>query len=147
MLVGGLWHGAGWTFVLWGAYHGALLAGNDLWRRHGLWSPPSLLARMLTFAAVAWGWVLFRAASVADAASMYAALAGRRGIEEQPLVAVGGVAGVVLLAGLLLCVWGAPNLWKIRVRLTALHGAAAAAVLLVCLLRFDLASPFLYFQF
>ena len=39
MILGGLWHGAGWTFVLWGAWHGIGLVGNHLWKKHGLSNP------------------------------------------------------------------------------------------------------------
>ncbi|SMF79838.1 alginate O-acetyltransferase complex protein AlgI [Tistlia consotensis] len=60
MLLGGLWHGAGWTFVLWGGFHGLLLCVNHLWRKLGL-ALPRALAWAVTFFAVVLGWVLFRA--------------------------------------------------------------------------------------
>jgi alginate O-acetyltransferase complex protein AlgI len=147
MLLGGLWHGAGWTFVLWGAYHGLLLATNVLWRAHAGWRMPSAAARALTLIAVLGGWVLFRATSTSDALALYAALAGWRGCETQPLEAIGGMTSLVLLTMLTGIALAAPNLWKIRFRLNALSGVVVAALLLICLLRFDTASPFLYFQF
>src|SRR5262245_20526389 len=67
MLLGGLWHGANWTFVVWGAYHGALLTIQRL-------LPKSLerpafrpIGMFVTFLAVCVGWVLFRAQTFADA--------------------------------------------------------------------------------
>lgn len=73
MLLGGLWHGANWTFVLWGGLHGVFLMVNHGWRafsrRLGLPGFPGgkLLARALTFVAVVFAWVPFRATSL-DAA-------------------------------------------------------------------------------
>jgi alginate O-acetyltransferase complex protein AlgI len=85
MLLGGLWHGAAWTFILWGGLHGLLLALNHAWhylrRRVGL--PPGndpaavrLVAWALTFVAVASAWVLFRASSVDSAGAMLSAMYG-----------------------------------------------------------------------
>ena len=82
MLLGGLWHGANWTFVLWGAYHGLLLclfrgqpfreqSGEGVIRR--LWQHASTLA--LVFG----GWVIFRASSLSDASEIIAGLGGLRG--------------------------------------------------------------------
>ena len=65
MLLGGLWHGAGWTFVFWGGLHGLYLIINHAWHRlrsreiGGWWSRAG--ARALTFLAVTVGWVFFRA--------------------------------------------------------------------------------------
>jgi alginate O-acetyltransferase complex protein AlgI len=68
MLLGGLWHGASWNFVLWGAYHGLLLAFE---RAMGIGESKLLFLRPLripiTFVLVLHGWVLFRAATFADA--------------------------------------------------------------------------------
>ncbi len=65
MLLGGLWHGAGWTYVLWGGLHGLYLCLNHGWhhlqRRTGLPGLPRPLAVALTFVAVAVAWVPFRA--------------------------------------------------------------------------------------
>ncbi|MBI4294369.1 MAG: MBOAT family protein [Betaproteobacteria bacterium] len=81
MLLGGLWHGANWTFVLWGALHGALLAVNHAWTRLraymnlGLEAGPARTAGiLLTFIAVTLAWVPFRAESLDDAGRMLAAL-------------------------------------------------------------------------
>ncbi|MFY1894444.1 MBOAT family O-acyltransferase [Achromobacter xylosoxidans] len=60
MLLGGLWHGAGWTFIIWGGLHGIYLLINHAWQRAGL-RLPGLLAWPLTFLAVVCAWVFFRA--------------------------------------------------------------------------------------
>ncbi|MHA1113855.1 MAG: MBOAT family O-acyltransferase, partial [Alphaproteobacteria bacterium] len=64
MLLGGLWHGAGWTFVAWGGLHGLGLMVNHVWSRAGL-RMPALSGWVLTFLFVMVGWVLFRAESFA----------------------------------------------------------------------------------
>lgn len=67
MLLGGLWHGAGWSFIIWGGLHGSYLIINTLWR--GIWpeekknSIYKFLSRLLTFTAVVIAWVFFRAES------------------------------------------------------------------------------------
>lgn len=67
MLLGGLWHGAAWTFVAWGAYHGALLAIGRVRAIAGpLASLPKIVRRFLMFHLVCLGWVPFRAESFAD---------------------------------------------------------------------------------
>src|SRR6266852_5584254 len=74
-LLTGTWHGAAWTFVLWGIYNGALLVGERLTGIRTL--PDARLAtarRAGTFLVVVLGWVLFRAASVGDAGDVYASM-------------------------------------------------------------------------
>ena len=76
MVLGGLWHGAAWNFLLWGAFHGGLLAaekagGGSLWR----WAPRPLRV-LLTFVLVLFGWVLFRARDLPHALDYYRAMLG-----------------------------------------------------------------------
>jgi len=80
MTLGGLWHGAGWTFVIWGAFHGTLLAANHAWRS---WRGPvrprpwaHFLGWLGTFVCFAIGMVFFRAADVGAAARLLAAMGG-----------------------------------------------------------------------
>jgi hypothetical protein len=96
MLLGGLWHGASWTFVVWGGLHGLYLQVNHAWR-HVLGKSPRLaggLARCprcvavcswaLTFLAVVTAWVFFRAESFSGAAHMLEGMfAGRSTIDAQ----------------------------------------------------------------
>ena len=86
MLLGGLWHGAAWTFVLWGAFHGVWLALHRLVSRrnpfqraaldHGAPAPrtPRWLRRVVTFHLIALGWVVFRAGTVATLGEFLGAL-------------------------------------------------------------------------
>ncbi len=73
MLLGGLWHGAAWTFVLWGGLHGAGLAVNHAVRRAGL-RVPAGVGVTLTFAFVMLAWIPFRAADFASAAQLFTSL-------------------------------------------------------------------------
>jgi alginate O-acetyltransferase complex protein AlgI len=89
MLLGGLWHGAGWTFVLWGGLHGLYLVINHAWqgirRRLGqhpnasLTKPLHSLATLLTFLAVVIAWVIFRAETVSSAIAIVKAMLGFNG--------------------------------------------------------------------
>jgi D-alanyl-lipoteichoic acid acyltransferase DltB (MBOAT superfamily) len=69
MLLGGLWHGASWMFVLWGGYHGLLLVAERFFLPRSASAPASRLGRVarvvLTFHLVCFGWVLFRSPDVA----------------------------------------------------------------------------------
>jgi alginate O-acetyltransferase complex protein AlgI len=80
MVLGGLWHGANWTFVLWGAFHGILLAVNHGWRQWRGRRRPTPAARFAgwcgTFTAFVVGMVLFRAADLSAASNMFYAMAG-----------------------------------------------------------------------
>nr|WP_137937010.1 MBOAT family protein [Chitinivorax sp. B] len=118
MLLGGLWHGAGWTFVIWGGLHGAYLLINHAWRtlQAKLQRPPSgrfwtLAAGLLTFTSVVVGWVFFRADSVQSAIIMLEGMSGLHGVAFAPqwgegwlsstLMALGGkFTGVTPLTGL-----------------------------------------------
>ena len=78
MLIIGLWHGAGWTFVFWGAMHGVALMVNHQWRRLNI-SLPKVLNWGMTFLCVTVLWVFFRAESFHDAWNIIYAMAGMNG--------------------------------------------------------------------
>ena len=83
-LLSGLWHGASWTFVLWGSFHGLFICADklflkDLLKKAGKWP-----AVILTFFVVNMGWVLFRVDTAADAGGFYQALFAFKGGMTQP---------------------------------------------------------------
>jgi len=88
MLLGGLWHGANWTFVVWGALHGFYLLVNHAWRelRQRLgWTrsygrPGAFMAVLLTFTATVVAWVFFRAETMDRALAILHAMAGANGV-------------------------------------------------------------------
>ncbi len=83
MLLGGLWHGAGWTFILWGGLHGFYIAVNHLWRKIYHRSKVTYKAKffgwMLTMLAVVISWVLFRAETLGGAIQLFSAMIGLNG--------------------------------------------------------------------
>lgn len=81
MLLGGIWHGAGWTFLIWGALHGFFLVVNHRWRSFSEHKQNNLLIRftvllspLITFLCVVLAWVVFRAESINGASQMLSAM-------------------------------------------------------------------------
>ena len=89
MAIGGLWHGAGWTFVLWGSLHGVFLVVHRLWSQllQRLGAAPEkygfyrFLGRLVTFFAVCIGWVLFRAENLSSGTNILKSMFGVNGIQ------------------------------------------------------------------
>ena len=144
MVLGGLWHGAGWGFVLWGAAHGSALALEVFWRR---WLPPVpwFVGWFLTFAFVTLVWILFRAPNLDAAIVMFKALAG--------VPRFFGQEGWRLIGAAAICAILLPPSYRIAARLTRdpqpltaiLLGLAGTAILVQ--LGRDKVYEFIYFQF
>ena len=137
MLLGGLWHGAGWTFVIWGGLHGLYLVVHQLWQAgieklRGPAATPSLPGRALsvlcTFVCVVVAWVFFRATSLDSAVRVLQGMAGVNGLvlpvewkttlgdlplAFQPLEAFGGARQLLWIALLMAIVWACPNSQRI----------------------------------
>ncbi len=79
MLLGGLWHGAGWTFIVWGGLHGAYLIINHLWRKVGV-STPWFCGWLITFISVVIAWVFFRADSLGSGIMIVKGMFGINGL-------------------------------------------------------------------
>jgi len=145
MLLGGLWHGASWTFVAWGGLHGVALAVNGAWTRRRL-HLPWLAGWTLTMLFVLMGWVLFRAADFATAGHILQAMAGSNGFGK-----VRFDNRAVLFVGLAVSLLGPTSQQAMLARLRPNGWAAgAAAVALVwALLAIGgrLQHEFIYFQF
>ncbi len=147
MFLGGLWRGAASTFVVWGLYHGALLAGSSYLARLG-WVPRSRhLAVAATFFSVVVGWVLFRARSVSEALAVLGSMSGLRSGEGGPIYSVESPWTVALAGCALAICFCAPNTWQLRFPRTRLAAALLATLLVACILRFAQPTPFVYFQF
>lgn len=122
MLLGGLWHGAGWTFIIWGGLHGCYLVINHLWqtwRAGRLAAVPhdwSRLGRVsglcLTFLCVVLAWVFFRAESLSAAVTMLHAMAGNNGLGKSDDYFRGSSEVNFLLLSALV-VWWAPNVQEV----------------------------------
>lgn len=174
MLLGGLWHGAGWTFVLWGGLHGAFLCINHSWRKLRI-PLPKLLAWAITFLAVVTSWVLFRARNLPEAVHILQAMAGFKGIvlpsvfqsnlsilkqfgvnfkdwqelAYLPSINDSKLLSLVILLGLTLGVIFLPNTQQIAQSFKPNCWWALSIGILasLCLLSLNRVSEFLYFQF
>jgi len=107
-LLGGLWHGAGWTFVIWGAMHGVAAAVHRFWNQLG-YEMSALWGWLTTFMFVNVTWVFFRANTVDDAMRVLKGMVGFNGFEQiNPALTVRPEFGLLLLL-LFLIVRFAPN--------------------------------------
>ena len=146
MLLGGLWHGAAWGFVLWGALHGVCLVGERALR--GRVSAPAWLRWALVFNVVVLGWVLFRTANLGETRTFLSQLADPG---PATLWAPTTVAAVAAVIGFQLL---PPDpLERLRLRVAGLSPAALGAglALVVAVVGATVPSqgvpPFIYFQF
>lgn len=146
MLIGGLWHGANWTFVVWGLYHGLLLmayrATAATWDR-----VPLSLQRIATFALVLIGWVFFRAESLPDAFEMLSRLflpTDGAGVDLLPrAIPALAIAALWSMAGPNAFDWHQGDRWR------RAWPYLVAFVFGICfsIILSGRNSPFLYFQF
>ncbi len=159
MVIGGFWHGANWTFLLWGAWHGGMLALHRGWRAAGGREMPWWAGHLMLMLAVVIGWVVFRAADVAQAVGMYRGMLGLNAVALSDALAWQVTPDQWWC---LLIATAAIYLPLLRSRLPMLRGVAGmglparalwvvgpplAFMLGVVLLYSRAAVPFLYFQF
>jgi alginate O-acetyltransferase complex protein AlgI len=153
MLLGGLWHGAAWNFVLWGAMHGFLLAVERMNGRSPLYSWLPAGARVgVTFVVVLVSWVFFRAADLPSAIAYLRDMAGW-GAAQPGAALLGGVIyqpyylGTVVLAAAI--TWLCPQTWDWTRVLTMPKaiGVAALFALATIALTTQAFNPFIYFIF
>jgi D-alanyl-lipoteichoic acid acyltransferase DltB (MBOAT superfamily) len=151
MLLGGIWHGAAWTFAIWGALHGGVLALERLWReiKPALWpSLPKVIGIVVTFHIVLLGWIFFRSQSFGDAI----AFLGGLGRSQGALLTVTPMAVALILAGLATQALPERMLEHVAARVARMPALAAGvglAVLMVGIeaLRPEGVAPFIYYQF
>lgn len=171
MTLCGIWHGAGWPFLLWGLYHGVLIAGYHVatyrQRASGAAPPPAtaaaplkkLLAMLVTFGLVSLGWLLFRSTTTAQALELV-----QRALMPWAYT-YRALSGTFYLhaAVLTLAVWLAPLAAKAAVRAAGgaregepasggfvhwlIQGGLVGAMLALCLIYLRGQNAFIYFQF
>jgi len=173
MLLGGLWHGAAWTFVVWGAWHGGLLVLERLQASRaavGRSADPrstaahTVWATARTMLLVTIGWVVFRAPSFSIALEMYRGMLGLDGLGPLSELSwqIGGFS-ILMLGVSFVLIYSAPYLGTVRegvpvlrllsafsgARVTALGRALVVPLFLLSVLKLtaEAFSPFLYFQF
>ncbi len=142
MTLGGLWHGAGFTFVAWGLAHGLGLGLGLVWRRAGF-VLPAAVGWLLTFAFVVATWVLFRAPDLSTALRLGEALAGGAplgtGFSWRTLAPA---AAIACLGPTALVIAG-----RVRPRPSVAVGLSLLFVVLLLRLGEDANYAFIYFQF
>jgi D-alanyl-lipoteichoic acid acyltransferase DltB (MBOAT superfamily) len=155
MLIGGLWHGAGWTFVAWGAIHGTALVTERWWRdRPGFVERRQTALRrawhrFVTFQVVCFAWIFFRSDSFADAWSMIVRLVTAWG-EPSPLVTVGVLAALAVGIGSQYLPARFPlrvMAWFSRLPVPAQAVVLGLALLVTHAMGPEGVAPFIYFQF
>jgi alginate O-acetyltransferase complex protein AlgI len=148
MLLGGLWHGAAWNFVIWGAYHGLLLTAQRLLEPlmpSSLQDRGVVLKRIVTFHLVCVGWVFFRAPTTAVALELLSSVASLDWIGWR----VAHQACLILAASIGIHVALEPERWRARfVALRPeLQGVTYAVAMGAVVLFSSAAARFIYFQF
>jgi alginate O-acetyltransferase complex protein AlgI len=168
MLLGGLWHGAGWTFIVWGGLQGLYLSINHWWRLHGKILPKSI-GWTITFLSVVASWVFFRARNLPEAWQILQTMMGVKGIvisntyesflgwltpfgfkfsQSLPYLTGGGKSFIVL-AALLVSVTVLPNTNQMLkwFKPNLLWIVSLTTIAAFCLLSLNRVSEFLYLQF
>jgi alginate O-acetyltransferase complex protein AlgI len=156
MLLGGLWHGAAWTFVMWGFLHGLYLCierpvrarwGQRSWVKRG---PVQLVLALLTFTVVTITWVFFRSPDFPTAGRLLASMAGVIPMKAMVLSTLDLLKVGIIMAALLAAHWG--------LRHTTVERAAAAmpwwafciiwtAMIAAIFVTQGSGNAFIYFQF
>ena len=171
-ILGGLWHGATWMFVIWGAMHGAALAIHRFWKSRGF-PLPAPIAWLLTFGFVNVAWVFFRAKTLADAQRVLSGMVDVRSgfaralesvptadlawagwlsdvlLQWLPAAMVGPLPTYAAIAGALLLIWQ-KNSMEIASQPLTNRRLAWGVLLFSLAMYFTLAatsSVFLYFNF
>lgn len=162
MFLGGLWHGAGWTFIFWGCLHGLFICINHLWRKLN-YNMPKLLAWFLTFNVVNIAWIYFRANSIEKANSIIQTMFDLNsfmfpysrslakyfdcfGNHDMQLIFNDGIniLGCLLLS--LIC-YNVDDIKKLKTKYVYGITIVIACVLAFSILNLNMESEFLYFQF
>ena len=165
--LGGLWHGANWTFLAWGVLNGLAIIAVHLMERAG-WSLPRAIGWILTMLFTVLAWVCFRASNVSDAIVIVMTMFGARGLGASAFVpewaALFSAAtytreglnlqlgvlytGALMIAGFAIAWFGTNSQTLLgRRRWTAGHGIAIAMLAIAALLNLDRVTEFLYFNF
>jgi len=154
MVLGGLWHGASWNFVIWGALHGGVLVAERLWQqvRPGNWPRlPGWLGVVITFHIVALGWIFFRCTTFAGAVAYIGGIARLGHHATLPALATPWLLALIAIG--MACHFGPRHaVQHMAVQLARLPGwvvglGGTLVLLVVEGLRGGGIAPFIYFQF
>ena len=149
MILAGLWHGADWTFVLWGIYHGALLIIFHLFKVSNVFKIQSnRTSNFITFIFVIFGWVLFRSESTDKAFHLIVSMIGLNGFGIEFLLSFKLLINFLMLIFLSIFLshfyidtWDIE--WKPSKKLIVI----TSTIIIICILMINRGSEFLYYQF
>jgi len=153
MLLGGLWHGASWNFIVWGGVHGLLLGGERIYGRKPVYFfLPRFLRIAVTFVLVLVAWVFFRADTFGGAVLYLGSMFGLVDVPQTSLLLGGLIYTPYSLAAMgiaSLIVWRAPQTWEWSRQLTPLKIGVVILMLTVSIgvLSMQSYNPFIYFNF
>jgi D-alanyl-lipoteichoic acid acyltransferase DltB (MBOAT superfamily) len=153
-LVGGLWHGASWMFVIWGALHGSAIVLHRIWQQMGL-KMNALLAWFITFNFINITWIFFRAQEWDDAINVLYGMFGLNGVEDlSQLLEFGELStmslftmAIVFLIGFSSFFTKNSNQMVSSLRLTNTSMLFGVFLMCVGILHLNKISTFLYFNF
>ncbi|MCL1858557.1 MAG: MBOAT family protein, partial [Oscillospiraceae bacterium] len=151
----GLWHGAAWTFIVWGMYFGVILIMERLFLRGRLEKIP-VICHIYTICAFMFGWVIFRAESIPHIGSILSALAGRNGPGSMLELSKNGLINptqiIMIIIGIICSTPVLRELKKIfekNEKTVYIIDAASVIVLILCVITLAKGAynPFIYFRF
>jgi alginate O-acetyltransferase complex protein AlgI len=152
MLLGGLWHGASWNFVIWGALHGGVLAIERLWREYKPKNAPKLpsfAGIIITFHIVLLGWIFFRSASFGDAIAFIGGVFG--GTSGTAITVTPLIVGLIVV-GMALHALPPRAIQHVAMRVRTMNAllvgiGVGLLVLIIDSMRPEGVAPFIYYQF
>ncbi|MGL5125825.1 MAG: MBOAT family O-acyltransferase, partial [Fusobacteriaceae bacterium] len=155
-LASGIWHGAGWNFIIWGALHGAAILVHRIWKNQG-YKMPALLGWALTLFSVNIFWVFFRANDLAGAAKVLKAMVDYRSIGSLITLSYRETAHpyfgnlftlIILIIGILIVVLLRNSKEKeLNIKFNCVNFVEKILYLLLSFCFFERVSTFLYFNF
>jgi len=160
-LLGGIWHGSAWTFVLWGSLHGIALIIHRLWKKLNI-KMHSIIAYAITFNFVNLCWVFFRAKHFSDAIKIYKGMFGLSGLDMPKiyhgLIRINSISGIKwedLTTGIiitLICLLATIFLKEVKnireyFKPQLAWGLAASIIFVLAFIQMNNTSEFLYFNF
>lgn len=146
-VLGGVWHGAGWTFILWGLLHGMAQGVQRIWSEKVRWKLPKWLAWSINFGFINVTWVFFRAENVGQAMHL---LKGMAGLNGWGLSAIRSqITPILLIIVFLVIILGVSNSSErlAQFRPSNRKALMMGVMLVVSLLYLNRITTFLYFNF
>jgi alginate O-acetyltransferase complex protein AlgI len=160
MLLGGLWHGASWMFIIWGGLHGFYLVMEKFLNR--FFDPSKFrLYGVVVFIAVCLAWIFFRSTSLEFAIHTFKSCLMLNGFESRGEMyntiaglevpeyfrVMGGIKNILALVAVFIFAKLAPNVFEIGFKASRLQLAVMVVLFFLCILNIEKPSPFIYFQF